>query len=136
MRRAISKSIYIVTIAFILALPVLPAACIYGPDDESGAATAERPDAEDRLALVAAQSILINTQDIQEKYFNEHQTYAPTVEELKTTQLKVNDRLVVVSGDAAGYEMQITANDSRQTLVIVRKKGTAVEKVDGNGKSW
>lgn len=91
---------------------------------------------QDRAARLAAESQLRNAQIAQEQYFAENERYASTTSELASIGQSSSSRVKVVSGDAQGYEMQVTANDSVKTVLIIRKTGTRIERVDGNGDPW
>jgi len=101
--------------------------------NESVTVAADAP--QDRAALLAAESQLRNAQMAQEAYYAENERYARTTSELKTMDTRLNPKVEVTSG-GGGYEMQITAGDSAQTVYIIRKTGSRIERVDEDGNSW
>jgi hypothetical protein len=72
----------------------------------------------------------------QEEYYVENERYASSAAELKSIDERLNSKVEVVSGSARGYEMKITANDSNQTVYIIRQTETRIERVDGEGDPW
>ncbi|MHB9112783.1 MAG: type IV pilin protein [Thermoleophilia bacterium] len=98
--------------------------------------TATTSNAQDRAARLAAESQLRNAQMAQEEYYVENERYAATTAELKSIDTRLNPKVEVISGSAKGYEMKITANDSSQTVLIIRQTGSRIERVDGEGNSW
>lgn len=131
--------ISLIALAALLALTAISAAaCGSGEDStvpgEQAADTVST--ANDRSALLAAESILQSAQALQEAYFQTAGSYAASIDELKVVSPKINPRLEVVSGDSNGYEMRVTASDSAGTVLILRKSGEVVDHVDGNGNPW
>lgn len=98
--------------------------------------TATSNTAQDRAARLATQSQLRNAQMAQDAYYAENNRYASTTTELKSMDARLNAKIEVMSGSAKGYEMKITANDSSQTVYIIRHTGSRIERVDGEGNSW
>ncbi len=91
---------------------------------------------QDRAAKLAAQSQLRNAQTAQEVFFVNHERYATSTAELRGEDPGVSVKVEVTKGTADGFEMQVKANDAGGTLFILRKNGTRIERVDGNGDSW
>ncbi len=91
---------------------------------------------EDKAAELAAQIQLRNAQVAQETYYSKNQKYAPTIDALRKGNATLNLKVDVVNGDKTGYEMRVTANDSNSTVYIIRKHGSDIERVDGNGNPW
>lgn len=129
----------LIALGALLALMVMAAAACGSA--EEGTVTGEQAvdttsAANDRSALLAAESILQSAQSLQEAYYQTTGSYAATIDELKVVSPKINPKLEVVSGDANGYEVRITASDSNNTVLILRKSGEVVDHVDGNGNPW
>lgn len=127
-------------IAFLVLLVLIVFLTAPGCEDgEPGAgqtATSAADDAADRAALLAAQTLLLNAQSAQEAYFAANGTYAATAEQLNSPDRRLRTEVKFISGDAKGYEMQVQANDAGGTILIIRKSGVRVERVDGGGERW
>lgn len=130
-------------LGFLLCIAVLVFTAGCGESSDSGtstgstsASTSTSNTSQDRAARLAAQSQLRNAQMAQEEYYVENERYAGTAAELKTIDEKLNPKLEVISGGARGYEMKITANDSSQTVYILRQTESRIERVDGEGNPW
>lgn len=103
---------------------------------EPTVATSTTSTTQDRAARLAAQSQLRNAQMSQEQYYVENERYAATTAELKSIDDRLHQKVEVMSGNTTGYEMKITANDSSQTVYIIRKTESRIERVDGEGNPW
>lgn len=137
----LSKKIPILIAAvFFTTFPVTVTGCSGNGDTTSSPGSSSPAStivtAQDRAALLAAQSQLRNAQTAQNQYFAEHERYASSTNELKSIDARLNPNLEVNSGGANGYEMQITANDSRKTVLVLRQTGSRIERVDGEGNPW
>ncbi len=135
------RPIAIIAIALALFIPIFMSSC--GDNTEvtassvSEVATTHHTTAnDDKMALLAAETILRNAERAQEKYYRKYGLYASSVEKLKNINPKISSRLIVVSGNEDGYEMQVIASDSAHTTLILRKDGTRIERVDSNGEHW
>ena len=135
-----SRATLIAASILFITLPLMLAACGGSGDTTASTETVAANTAgnapQDRAARLAAESQLRNAQMAQEQYFAENERYASTTSELSSIDQSSGSRVEVVRGDARGYEIQITANDSGKTVLIVRKTGTRIERVDGNGDPW
>jgi uncharacterized membrane protein YdfJ with MMPL/SSD domain len=134
--KAFSRAALIAASIILITLPLTLAACGGSSDTTTSPETVTANTAQDRAARLAAESQLRNAQMAQEQYFAENERYASTTSELSSIDQSSGSRVEVVRGDARGYEIQITANDSGKTVLIVRKTGTRIERVDGNGDPW
>lgn len=105
-------------------------------EEEIPADTALTQSPEDKPAQLAARSQLEMAKTAQENYFNLHQTYAGSFEELKEMNPRLATRINVAYGDKDDFEISITASDSAKTVYIIRKSGGRVERRDGNGNPW
>lgn len=121
-----------------LTASLLPMAC--GSSSETTTAgsgtTNSNSSSQDRAARLAAQTQLRNAQMAQEVYFVDNEKYASSTSVLKNSDANVSSKVEVTRGDRNGYEMQVRANDSAQTVFILRKNGSSIERVDENGDSW
>jgi len=107
-----------------------------GMSTSTASTTATSNTAQNRAARLAAESQLRNAQMAQDAYYAENNRYASTTAELKSMDARLNAKIEVMSGSTKGYEMKITANDSSQTVYIIRHTGSRIERVDGEGNPW
>jgi hypothetical protein len=132
--------IFFIAVAILISLPALSACS--GSDGEApgtaanGATQAAVTSSDDRMALLAAETILRNAENSQENYFRHHGIYASSTEKLRNANEKISNRLEVVWGDTRGYEMRVVAGDAAHTTLILKKQGTRIERVDSNGNPW
>ena len=135
------RTVAIITIALALFIPISMSSCGDNAGETSSSvsevSTVQHTTAnDDKMALLAAETILRNAERAQEKYYRQYGVYASSVEKLRNINAKISTRLIVVSGNEGGYEMQVIASDSAHTALILRKDGTRIERVDSNGEHW
>ncbi len=130
----------IALIALLLGCWLLPAAGCGGEgpagDTAPPATGATTTGADERAALLAAQTVLENAEALQEEYYRMHGSYAASVAELKTVNPRINPMLEITGGDTSGYEMRATAADSGHTVLILRKHDGRVERLVAGDGSW
>ena len=129
------------SLAVAVILAAAPLGCSSGQEDQTQTAQASGTttavdNTRDRAARLAAQTQLRNAQTDEAMYFTENQTYAPTAVALKTADPRLSPKVKVVRGDAASFEISITADDSQGTVYIIRTTGPRTDRVDGSGNNW
>ncbi|MHB1390443.1 MAG: hypothetical protein ACYCXF_04295 [Thermoleophilia bacterium] len=100
------------------------------------AAANPKDSAQDRAAILAAQTQLRTAQADQETYYSKNGIYAASAAELKSMDARLSAKVEVKSGSATGYEMSVTAGDSAGTKYIMRRTSSGIERLDGDGNSW
>ncbi len=117
---------------------VLPAGCGSGQQTQTvtPAAATSTFGTDDAAAQLAAQTLLRNTQAGEESYFAAHGAYPATAAQLRSADPRLSPQVSVISGDAGGYQISVTASDSGRTIYTIRKSGGRVTYVDNNGNPW
>jgi len=138
MASRLNNQIMMIIVMLLGGIALLPVGCGDEGSTTTNTATSEAASVgpQDQAARLAAQSQLRNAQTAQEAYYADNERYASSTNALKSVAQGLSSKVEVTRGDTTGYEMQVTASDSARTIYIVRKSGSGIDRIDGNGDPW